>query len=1008
MALNLRDSAAECVLRAISSRPAGINSRWRTSILVAIAIAVTARPALPSQATSYTHRSWRTEDGLPANRVRAVAQDRDGYLWVGTDLGLARFDGVKFTVWDSHGASAASRVGVLAICAASDGSLWISFPGQAGVDRIRGDSISTFRPSDGLIAGSVLVFLQDRRGQIWAGGRGGLSAFRDGKWRLITLGPGLEDSTVTTLFEDQGGRLWISTSVGVFTQQGGTDTFAKVEVPESIAQGFIPDANGQISVLDRNFNLRPIVLGGARSSQYTFADRLSVGWGLPMRVFADSRRYLWVAVRGKGLMRVDPNARQPLEFFSVENGLPGVDVSTFFEDREGSLWVGTADGLAQFSAGTITNLLSSAELPAPRVLTTAQDGAVWIGTDVGLVRSFGHEMTRYSSRDGLPNVRILALHADQRGTIWIATVEGLVRYWQGKFQRVALPIALKNISVLTIDQDGRLWIADREKGLYWWDGHRLTNVAHPADLLYQQVSSFHVDKRGRVWIGFFSGTVAWYDGRQLHYSYAQKGPPRGAVISIIEDTDDLFLLVTTTGFSWIRADLPTTLSIPDSVPMSPLTAAVEAANGDLWIGAGDRILRIDYKDRPNLKQHPSFSRYSLYDASDGLLGGVTSFVAFPKLAVDHADNLWCITTSGIAVVERSTNTAQYRPPIVTIDTISVDDHQIRPTSVFRLPRGFSRLQFDYSVVSLRAYKKLRVQYKLDGFDSAWVDTGTNRRVAYSALRPGHYRFRIKANIQGADWTEAGAASEFDVPAAYYQTYWFATACVMTIGMIVWGAWQFRVRQIRSRFALVMAERTRMAREIHDTLLQSLVGLGLHLDNVSDGLQRYSNEDLKDQLKSIRKQVEDGVIDARLSILNMRRPVQAPRKLNHALRELGGRITKDTALRLSVRVHGSASPMPPFEQEQLLRIVQEAVNNAVRHSGGTAIELDAYHSGRSVRVRIRDNGRGFEVDRVAHARGHWGITFMRERAQQIGAEIDIMSSPSEGTIVECNVPLSKTK
>jgi hypothetical protein len=164
---------------------------------------------------------------------------------------------------------------------------------------------------------------------------------------------------------------------------------------------------------------------------------------------------------------------------------------------------------------------------------------------------------------------------------------------------------------------------------------------------------------------------------------------------------------------------------------------------------------------------------------------------------------------------------------------------------------------DYSVVSLRAHKKLRVQYKLDGFDGAWVDSGMNRRVSYPALRPGRYRFRVKAHIQGADWTEAGTAVEFDVPAAYYQTYWFATVCVVTIGMMVWSAWQFHVRQIRSPFDLVMAERTRMAREIHDTLLQSLVGLGLHLDNVSDGLQGHSSEELKDQVKSIRRQAEQG-------------------------------------------------------------------------------------------------------------------------------------------------------
>ena len=829
--------------------------------------------------------------------------------------------------------------------------------------------------------------------------------FRDGSWRRVARGSALEHDTITTVFEDQRGHLWVSSAAGVFRREGQTDTFIKVDASPVLAQGFVTDLDGDVLVLDQHLGWR--TLTGERGGSF----RLEVDdpslVGVPARVWADRDGYWWVAFRGKGLVRVDPKPAHSWEVFSVEHGLSGNQVTALFQDREGTVWAGTEDGVTQLSSGNITNFLASGELAVPRVLTADHNGAVWIGTHAGLVRRFGGEETLYRSGDGLLN-GVSAIHADGQGVIWIATVDGLVSYQQNAFRRVPLPIELRAISALTTDRNGRLWIADNEKGLHWWDKHTLRHIPNPPGLWYQQVSSFYVDKRGRVWVGLFSGAVAVYDGREFSYPYGTERYLPGAVVSILEDTDELFLIVTTDGLSWIRDGGPSTLSAPDTIPMSRLTGAVESANGDLWIAAEDRILRISHKDRQDLKRHRSPLLYEVYDDSDGLVGHLSLFArGYPKAALDHSGNLWLITTSGVAVVNATSTTAHFQVPDVTIDAVLADDRRLDSSSVSRLPTGVSRLQVDYNAVSLRAAKKVRFQRMLEGFDEQWVDDETDRRATYAALPLGHYRFRVRARIDGADWPEDSTVWEFEVPPAFYQTSWFLFACLGTLGIAGWGAWALRVRQIHARFALVMGERSRVAREIHDTLLQNLVSLSLHLDNVSDELvQGRSSESVRGRLRSIRKQVESSVVEARQSIWNLRKPQQTWSEFCQALRQAGERITQDSRMGFTIRVHGSVSPVPGVVQEQILRIVQEAINNALHHSEATRICVDVYGTRRSVRVRVNDDGRGFEFNQaMTHVNGHWGITFMHERALQVGGRVEVMSCPSKGTTVECRVPLS---
>jgi signal transduction histidine kinase len=370
--------------------------------------------------------------------------------------------------------------------------------------------------------------------------------------------------------------------------------------------------------------------------------------------------------------------------------------------------------------------------------------------------------------------------------------------------------------------------------------------------------------------------------------------------------------------------------------------------------------------------------------------------------------LWFLTSVGLVTVDPGRLRARPAPGPLRIESVVADGRVIEPLSQLRLAPHTSRMQINYSILSLSAATKLRFRYKLEDFDSDWQEAGEQRQAFYTNLTPGSYRFHVVSNTNDGGWNATGAELDFSIEPAFYQTKVFFAAVLTMMALTIWSIWQLRLRRIRRQFDLVLAERARMGREIHDTLLQSLVGVALEFDDISGQLDPSATS-LKAQVCRIREQVEHYIREARHSIWNLRSPTLEAIDLSAALLEAGEAATAGGHARFEFVVNGTARWISASVEEQLLRIGQEALSNAVRHGAADVIRIELSYRADSVSLRVSDNGRGFDSEHVAQAlESHWGLTSMRERAQQVGARFILLSRPGAGTTIEAIASISSNK
>jgi len=342
---------------------------------------------------------------------------------------------------------------------------------------------------------------------------------------------------------------------------------------------------------------------------------------------------------------------------------------------------------------------------------------------------------------------------------------------------------------------------------------------------------------------------------------------------------------------------------------------------------------------------------------------------------------------------------------VRIEELSVDARRVAAVPGLRLPAGSSQLEIDYTALTFTSPMKVRFRYRLEGFDAGWIDAGTRRQAFYTNLPPRSYRFHVMASNKDGVWNRAGAVLDFSINPRVYQTGWFYVFCATTAGLTVWAAWRLNLRQVRREFSVVLAERARMSREIHDTLLQSLVGVALQFDLVADSLAS-APPSVAERLARIRSELRAHIREARTAIRDLRSPRLEQRDLAAALREAGARITEDRPVRFDFSLKGTPRPCPPKVDEQLLRIGQEAITNAVRHAAATEVLVELRYEDSAVRVRVSDNGRGFDARRaVDEAESHYGLASMKERAEEVGGQFQLVSSPGKGTEIQARVPIA---
>ena len=978
--------------------------------LIPAVVLTLAASAAPGQVTllaseqallpDYTVAVWASEKGLPPGDVFAIAQDLDGYLWLGTPTGLLRFDGTRVTPWKPADPAAALPAGpVHAIVGSHDGSIWVGIGGGGGVVRIHRGEMVHYAPAAGAPPG-VTAMIQDRQGAIWVATRRGLFRFVNGRWTMLGKAEGYSGAEAFSLYEDRAGRVWAGTASGVY--QWKKDAFELVDATFTNVQSLAEDASGSMWVTDSREVLMRLSTHSA--PQHERRIRLPTGaW----RLMRDSRGQIWAAAFGGGLMRVrDPlGASAIIERFAYEHRLAGSPRS-LYEDREGNIWVGMRGGLLRLTERAFADVtrLEGLTNDGVRTATVGRDGSVWVATGHGLNRFSSAGQTAYELS------QTMALHGDRRGTLWISGAQQISQFVDGRFVPVPIPEVVRSSRVMAITTDfgGTLWLCTALRGVMTWDGHTVSRFEKQADIADRACQSIYTDKQGRIWIGMLAGGVAVHDNGAFRSFGPGDGLARGTVLAILEDAKGGMWFSTSSGVSRIQNGRVTSIT-QDNAPLKDLVPVlVEDLSGHIWVGvnSGAAVVRFQPSEVDKAANTPSYQlEYSLYDESDGMQLGSQTWQAGVGGVRDNEGRLWVATGLGMIVIDPSRLPPSRRPPPPRIEGIVADGRRLLPNRGLALPNGTSTLRIEFGTISLSSSSKLRFRYMLEGLDDQWVYAGNVREASFSSVPSGDYRFRVSTTANG-EWTEA-VGWEFSLAPPFYRTRDFAAFSVLGLMLVFAAAWWLRLRAVRNQYALVFAERARVSREIHDTLLQSLAAIGVELETIATQLEP-SQDPARDGLRRLRRQVGHCLREARESILELRNNSMKPRAIVDVLRELAAHTTASKGIRTDFSVSGRPRPCSGDADVQLLRIAQEAVANAVKHGRATQIHITLHFDPDGVRLTITDNGCGFvpEEREPAPASGeHLGLLTMRERAARLRGRLALISNPGMGTTIEAAVPLA---
>ncbi|HJU55945.1 MAG TPA: two-component regulator propeller domain-containing protein [Pyrinomonadaceae bacterium] len=948
----------------------------------------------------YSRNVWLTENGLPQNTVHAVAQTVDGYLWIGTEEGLARFDGTGFTVFDKQNTPQLRNNDVHALVGDRQGGLWLGT--STGLLRFADGKFSSYTTQEGLAGDDVQAIAEDREGNVWVATPAGLSQFRDGVFSNLTTKDGLVSNDIKALFEDSERALWVGTSDGLGRLKDGK--FTSYTVPDGLASNSVSsvteDRAGRLWV--GTFNGLSCLTGG-KFTTYTVRD------GLPSdritALYVDGEGTLWVGT-SNGLSRHRDNR---FTSFGEQAELSRNVILSIFEDREGSLWVGTESaGLSFLKDKKFTTYATGEGLSNELVNCVYEDreGNVWIGTyGGGLGQLKNGTITTYTTRDGLSSDFVLALAGDAEGNLWVGTPDGLNRFRDGKFTTYTSADGLANDFVRSIraDHTGALWVGTRG-GLTRMKDREFTIYTTEDGLADNFVGAIYEDASGALWVGTLRGLSRFKDGKFTTYT-TRDGLSSDTVIALYEDAsgDSLWIGTSGGGMSRLRDGKFTAYTVQSGILDDEVYSIMEDEKQNLWLSCNKGVFRVDRKQLDEFAAGKIGTIEPIvYGTADGMRTRECSGGGHPSGWKGRDGKLWFSTLKGVAMLDPARLKVNAQPPGVVIEQVRIDDESVAPSSKIELPPGKSRFDFYYAGLSFVAPEKVRFKYKLDGFDEDWIDGGARRVAYYTNLPPGQYKFRVMAANNDGIWNEAGASLDLYLKPHFYQTYWFYALAAATLALIVWQLYLLRVRQVKRRFAAVLDERNRIAREIHDNLAQEILGISIQLELVSRTMPPGA-EAPRSHLDRARVLVRNSIAEARRYIWDLRSQALENNDLPSALTETARRLTAETSIQAQVQVSGTFRPLTALIESNLLRIGQEAINNAVRHAQAQRILINLKFDAKRVQLSVRDNGRGFDA-KTQTPNGHFGLVGMRERAEQMGGTLLVESGADEGTLIVVEVPL----
>jgi signal transduction histidine kinase/ligand-binding sensor domain-containing protein len=984
-----------------------------TCIMLACCSSVSALdPAL--DVSQYAHTAWKIDDGFTNSEITSIAQTPDGYLWLGTELGLYRFDGLKNVQWRPPADQALPSNWIFSLLTAHDGTLWIGT--AKGLASWKDGKLIQYSQLAGFY---IFKILEDREGAVWASGvsitAGKLCAIRNGGVQCSgddgTLGRG-----AFGLYDDSKGNLWAGVKNGLWRWKPGPPKFYPLNGESNGIVGFSEDSDGTLLVGWKGAVNR-FVDGKIQTDALQGSTRPLQTGSMIRSISRDRQGGMWIGTSDRGLVHVHNGT---VDTFTTSDGLSGQVVTALFEDREGNIWVATGSGLDRFHDSAVTTYHIKQGLSSAAVNSVLADtnGAVWLATYDGL-NQWTNSQLKAVAVTGATSSRFVpdSLFQDRSGRIWISTPLQVGYLDNNHF--VSLIDVPGVVTGMAQDTAENLWVANEHAGLFQVFREKLVQQVPWSSLGHSDYASVMAGDalRGGLWLGFFLGGVSYLKDGRIQASYAApEGLAPGRVSDLLQDQAGTLWIATEGGLSRLRDGRITTLTSKNGLPCDAVHWLREDNAHAFWLYTSCGLVRIATSELnalvtavdQNINTKRSVAA-SIFDSSDGVKSIASGNHFNPSVARSTDGKLWFIALEGVSTVDPANLHINNLPPPVQIKSLVADRKVYDATSDARLglPPLIRDLQIDYTALSLVAPEKILFRYMLEGRDTVWQEAGNRRQAFYTDLRPGNYRFRVMACNNSGVWNETGTYLDFSIAPAYYQTTWFRVLIVAGVLLLLAAAYQLRVRQVagqvRARLEERVEERERIARDLHDTLLQSVQGLILSIDAAAQQIppDQPAHRDLEKTLD----RAEEVVAEARDRVRNLRTSSIPAGNLPAAFQEVVEETSTGGDATFKTVVEGNVRELHPMVREEAYCIGREALINALTHSGGHHVEVEIAYDSRQFRLRVRDDGRGFDPGILEEGGrpNHWGLPGMRERAERIGAELKIWSGHQTGTEVELSVP-----
>jgi signal transduction histidine kinase/ligand-binding sensor domain-containing protein len=984
-----------------------LNVAW--SCLLASAVLCPHAIALNPEWNIYQfgHRAWKIDDGYLGSRAEVFAQDKDGYLWVGTANGLFRFDGIQFTQWKPPGNSPSLGL-VLSLLADRDGSLWIGT--DNGVSHWDHRRLTHYKDRAGQF---VYSLAQDGAGAIWFTPYSFTSNEEDvvckvasekltcfgKKDRLPPPAPSFK------FLRDASGTLWMARSDSILSwREGVTKIYDLKRLRNNLNQGGVTslavDSDGSLFVgiskqgpglglqRFRNGQLSTVIAPGFDGSRHRVSS-----------LFVDRHQALWISTFDEGIYRL---YQGNVDHFGRLDGLSADFTRAVFEDREGSIWVCTGEGVDQLRDLAVRSF-SRMAYPKARefdTLVTLPDGRMWIGGD-GVLYTLVNGNNRFISQAGVEGKQVTTIFGDRAGRVWVGLDNTLNLFSNGRFLPVKMPDGrpVGFIVSMTEDTSGGLFAITTSptRTLLSIDAKALkASAVFPA----LDASKIAADPREGIWIGTNTGTIQHFSGGKItNYSITPQSGTRIAQLTVTPGGD--VLAAGDFGLALLTNGAVHVFGPANGLPCSYVNNFLFDANGSLWLYTACGLVELSAAELQQWRENDR-AQFSprLFDSSDGFKGSLPPFEGAARSADGR---LWFNNQQELMMIDPAHMYGNATPPPVHIQAIRADFVEHALAENMKLPRLTRDIEIDHAALSFVAPEKIRSRYRLSGFDQQWHDVGSRRQAVYMNLKPGTYFFQVIAANNDGIWNLQGDKLSFTIPPTFYETSWFLVCLALAGLLLIYAIFIVRLRVstrlVEGRMNERLLERDRIARELHDTLLQGFQGIVLRLHGTTRLLPdanpaRLSLEDTMDRADQI-------LVDGRRSLLQLRSRANTSTGLAEQLHQIVADLRTQNEIPCEILIRGQEHTLKPTVQEEVVSIVRESLTNAFRHSKAARIVVELDSTATHFTIVCRDNGVGLPstVLQAGAAEGHWGLVGLRERAQNLHARLVLRNNEPHGTVVE---------